>query len=73
MDYNKKKPHTIIGDVKVELYEGPGKAKVEVLSRHVGSMKPFLYLQYQVTPLMHCDKVAWAKIFADPEGDGEED
>ena len=37
-DYNKKAPHTLIGDVRVPLKAGTGKVKAEIASRSVSSM-----------------------------------
>jgi len=52
MDWNKKKNHFIIGDVKLKLV-GNGTKTIEIPSRHTSSCRPFIRFKYEVSPQMY--------------------
>ena len=85
MDKNKKKADEFIGEVVVSLNVGSGRKKVEVPSRCVSSLRPFVFFRYDVTPQMFFEQVEYVRVTADeaeaaeaakgepPDTDGESD
>ena len=76
-DWNKKKEHALIGDVTVQLNVGTGRMKVEVPSRSVSSLRPFVHFRYTVTAQMHYEQVEWVRVSAaaapaEPEEDDDD-
>ena len=76
MDKNKKKEDQLIGDVKVSLPVGSGKKRVEVPSRSVSSLRPFVFFRYDATPQMYFEQVEWNRVGAEAKeskGDSTDD
>ena len=77
MDKNKKKADELIGDVTIKLPVGRGKIRMEIPSRSVSSMRPFVFFRYETTAQMFFEQVEYSRVAADLEqkagGDGSGD
>ena len=67
MDWNKKTPHTLIGDVTVQLKVGKGTKTIEVPSRCVSSCRPFIRFTYEVSPQMFFETTELASVSGQPD------
>ena len=72
MDKNKKKDDMLIGDVLVRLPVGRGKVKMEIPSRSVSSLKPFVYFRYETTAQMFFEQEEYARVAAEQEQQARE-
>ena len=77
MDKNKKKADELVGDVTIKLPVGRGKIRMEIPSRSVSSMRPFVFFRYETTAQMFFEQVEYSRVAADLEenagGDGSGD
>ena len=85
MDRNAKKADQLIGDVTIQLTPGAGRRKVEIPSRSVSPLRPFVAFRYEAPPRMFYEHVEWGRLadqlsapsaesdaHGDVEGPGEE-
>ena len=73
MDRNKKKADELIGELKMELKCGTGRIKVELPSRSVSSMRPYVYFKYHATPQMFYERVEWVRVESVEDGKPKEE
>ena len=62
MDKNNKKKDALIGDITLPIDVGAGDIKVEVPSRCVSPLRPFVYFHFESTPEMYFETVEWTRV-----------